>query len=133
MDSKTTIKELKSAIARFIKDRDWEKYHSPKNLSMSIAIESAELMEMFQWLGIEESQKILKNKKKRQEVQDELADIAVYLIDFCNLFDIDLSTAILKKMQKNAKKYPVKLAKGRADKYTHYERGRGTISRSVSK
>ena len=120
MDSKTTIKELKSAIARFIKDRDWEKYHSPKNLSMSIAIEASELMELFQWLTIEESHKLLKDKKKLEEIKDELADIALYALEFCNLFNIDLSSAILKKLQKNAKKYPAKVVKGKAHKYTYY-------------
>ena len=83
-NSGTTFQEIKNRIKQFIKERDWEQFHSPKNLSMSIAIEAAELMEHFQWLTIEQSKKLLKNKKKREEIEDELADIAIYIIDFCN-------------------------------------------------
>ena len=120
-DNIVTIRQLKQKLAKFVKDRDWEQYHSPKNLSMAIAIEAAELMEMFQWLDIDESHSLLKNKKKRREIEEELADIAVYILDFCNLFNIDLSSIILKKLKKNSKKYPTKLVKGKAHKYTHYK------------
>lgn len=121
-DNITTVQQLKKKLAKFVKDRDWEQYHSPKNLSMSIAIEAAELMEMFQWLDIEESHKVLKNKKKLEEVKDELADIALYLLEFSNLFSIDLSSAVIKKLAKNAKKYPAKIVRGKAHKYTYYQR-----------
>ena len=103
-------------------ERDWEKFHSPKNLSMSLAIEAAELMELFQWLTIEESHEIIRDRKKRQAVEEELADVAIYIIDLCNVFNLDLSKAVVGKLRKNARKYPVRLAKGKAHKYTFYIR-----------
>lgn len=121
-NSKVTLQEIKARIKRFIKERDWEQYHSPKNLSMSIAIEAAELMEHFQWLTMGQSKKLLKDKKKRIEIEDELADIAIYILDFCNLFGINIEKSILKKLEKTAKKYPVRLVKGKMHKYTYYQR-----------
>ena len=118
-----TLQEIKTRIKQFIKERDWEQYHSPKNLSMSIAIEAAELMEHFQWLTIGESHKLLKDKKKRIEIEDELADIAIYVLDFCNLFGIDIEKSIVRKLNKTARKYPANLVKGKAHKYTYYQRG----------
>lgn len=114
--------EIRDKIRAFIKVRDWEKYHSPKNISMSIAIEAAELMEHFQWLTIEQSKELLESKRKRVEVEDELADIAIFILDFCNLFDIDIDKIILRKLAKTARKYPVRLVKGKAHKYTYYRR-----------
>jgi Predicted pyrophosphatase len=119
-DSDTSVEHLKQKLSKFVKDRDWKQFHSPKNLSMSIAIEAAELMEVFQWLNTEESHEILKDKTKLEEIRDELADIAMFVMEFCNMFDIDLSSAVLKKLKKNAKKYPAKLARGKSHKYTYY-------------
>lgn len=116
------LQEIKDKIRAFIKERDWEKYHSPKNISMSIAIEAAELMEHFQWLTIEQSKKLLNNRPKRIEIEDELADIAIFILDFCNLFNIDIEEVILRKLKKTAQKYPVHLVKGKAHKYTYYRR-----------
>ena len=115
-----SLNHIKKEIKKFIRERNWEKYHSPKNISMSIAIEAAELMEHFQWLTIDQSKKLLKDKKKRAEIEDELADIAIYLLDFCNLFDIGLESCILRKLEKSSRKYPVHLVRGKAHKYTHY-------------
>ena len=120
-DRSTTVNYLKRRHAKFVKDRDWEQYHSPKNLSMSIAIEAAELMEMFQWTTIEESHDILKDRKKLEAVKDELADIALFILEFSNMFNIDLSSAIIKKLKKNAKKYPARLVRGKTHKYTYYK------------
>ncbi|HAH21744.1 MAG TPA: NTP pyrophosphohydrolase, partial [Candidatus Omnitrophica bacterium] len=91
-----------------------------KNISMSIAIEAAELMEHFQWLGADESKELLRDKTKRGEIEDELADIAIYILDFCEHFGVDLEKSILNKLDKTAKKYPVHLVKGKAHKYTYY-------------
>lgn len=121
-DNTVTVRHLKRQLAKFVKDRDWVQYHSPKNLSMSIAIEAAELMEMFQWLTIEESREILKSSKKREAIKDELADIAMFVLEFCNVFSIDLSSAVLKKLRKNARKYPAHLARGKTHKYTYYRK-----------
>lgn len=125
MKNSITIQKLKKDIKKFVKERNWEQFHSPKNLSMSLSIEAAELMEHFQWTNtVDEAVKVLKGKRKRSEVEDEVADIAIYLIDFCNLYNVDLEKAIIKKMKKNVKKYPVKLVKGKMEKYTFYKRQR---------
>ena len=113
---------LSEQIRNFTRERDWEQFHSPKNLSMSIAIEAAELMEKFQWLSLEDSQKLIKKKQSRQEIEAELADIAIYVLDFCNLYDIDLSKDITKKLKHNERKYPTAKVKGKAHKYTHYDK-----------
>lgn len=120
--NKTSFREIRDKIKKFIKDRDWEKYHSPKNISMSIAIEAAELMEHFQWLTIGQSKRLLQDKKKRIEIEDELADIAIFILDFCNLFDINLEKIILRKLEKTAQKYPAHLVRGKAHKYTYYKK-----------
>ena len=120
------LTDEQKAVAEFIRERDWEQFHSPKNLSMSIAIEAAELMEHFQWTNTpQESQKVLLDPKKHSEIKDELADIAIYLLDFCNLYQIDLKKAIQEKLAKNIQKYPVALSKGKSHKYTAYQEGKG--------
>ena len=120
-DKKTTVDELKTKVEKFVRARDWEQYHSPKNLAMSIAIEAAELMEKFQWLSIEDSIKRMKNKQDKKEIENELADIVIYALDFCNLYRIDLSEAVTKKLKHNKRKYPAKKVKGKILKYTHYK------------
>lgn len=115
-----SLDQIKKEIKKFIRERNWEKYHSPKNISMSIAIEAAELMEHFQWLTIDQSKKLLKDKKKRAEIEEELADIAIYLLDFCGLFNIGLESCILRKLEKSSQKYPAHLVRGKAHKYTYY-------------
>ncbi len=114
-DQKTTLSELKNSIANFVAERDWQQYHSPKNLSMSIAIEAAELMEKFLWLSTQESgDEIAKN---RQEIEQEFADVFICLLQFANTANIDASTAVHQKLELNAQKYPVEKAKGRREKY----------------
>jgi len=98
-DKETTIRALKNAVRKFRADRQWAKYHTAKNLSMSIAIEAGELMEHFQWVN--------KDGPITPEIQDELADIAIYVLSFCEIYSIDLASAIESKMQANAEKYPV--------------------------
>ena len=125
MTSKNTLANLQRRIQHFIRERDWEQFHSPKNISMSLAIEAAELMEHFQWHNTaDESVKVLKDKQKRSDIEDEIADVAMYLLDFCNMYDVDLEKAVLKKLKKNIKKYPAKLVKGRTDKYTFYQKNK---------
>ncbi|MBI4272539.1 nucleotide pyrophosphohydrolase [Candidatus Uhrbacteria bacterium] len=100
----TTIKELSERIHEFCKERNWDKYHSPKNLAMSVAIEAGELMEHFQW--IESNEAFDHGKKNSSEISDEIADVAIYLFDLARTLEIDLGNAITKKMKKNAIKYP---------------------------
>lgn len=117
-DSQICIQDLKTKIKQFADERDWEQFHTPKNLSMAIAAEAAELMEHFLWKDSQESSDILKNSLKRQEVEEELADILIFALEFANIANFDVSTIIKAKMLKNAQKYPVEKAKGRANKYT---------------
>ncbi len=110
------IEKIKSILKQFSEERDWEQFHSPKNLSMALSVESSELLEIFQWLTEEESSNLADDKK--QHAKEEIADIAIYLLRICTKLDIDLEEAILEKMKKNELKYPVKKAKGSAKKYT---------------
>lgn len=105
-DNYISTQGLRNLVEKFVNARNLEKYHLPKNLSMSIAIESAELMEIFQWLTNEQSFALKKNKKKMDEIEDEIADVAIYLLSLCNVLDVDLAKAIKNKMKKNNKKYP---------------------------
>lgn len=127
-DSTTTLKELKAQMAAFVKERDWEKFHSPKNLSMSIAIEAAELMEHFQWCDLEKSKEDL--TKDFQEVKHEIADIFCYLLSFCNMYDIDISQAVSDKLVLNAIKYPTTKVYG---SYEKYKKMKKTIKKSTQK
>jgi len=113
-DQETTLAELKTAVTEFVRERDWERFHSPKNLSMALSAEAAELMEHFLWQTPEESC----GTARREEVADELADVVIYAIEFANMTGIDLTSAIEAKMKKNAEKYPVEKARGNALKYT---------------
>lgn len=115
-DSKNTIDDLKQIIKKYVEERDWQQFHTPKNLSMNIAAEAAELMELFLWVESSDSHNEL--EKNRAAVEDEVADVANGLINFCLRNNIDLSAAIEKKMAKNALKYPVEKSKGKTTKYT---------------
>lgn len=114
-DKDTPLEKLKAKVHQFVSERDWEKFHSPKNLSMSIAIEAAELMEKFQWVEGVESKELTRQEKLA--IEEELADIAVYILNFCSLYNIDLSEAIERKLKINTKKYPVKKSRGISLKY----------------
>ena len=117
-DSATTVADLKTRVLAFVRERDWEQFHSPKNLSMALAAETGELMEHFLWATGEQSHAIATEPVKRGKIADELADVVIYAIEFANITGLDISAAIEAKMAENAKKYPVEKARGRADKYT---------------
>lgn len=106
-DSKTTVTTLKKVIDDFIAERNWRRYHDAKNLSASIAIEAAELMEHFQWLRNEELDQVKGDPKQMAEIREEVADIFAYLLSFATTMEIDLSSALTDKMAKNDKRYPV--------------------------
>ena len=116
-DTTTTVETLKNEIKKFIEDRDWQQFHSPKNLSMSLASEVAELMDFFLWCDNDGSYEEL--KKHRQDVEDEVADIAFALLCFCTENNIDLSKALAHKQIERARKYPIEKCKGRWTKYTN--------------
>jgi dCTP diphosphatase len=112
-DARTTIGALREAVADFVDARDWQPFHSPKNLSMSIAIEAAELMERFQWLSAEEARAATQDPAERAAVADELADIVIYCLSLSNALDLDLSSAVLGKLQTNERRYPADEFRGR--------------------
>lgn len=105
-----------NALLKFRNDRDWSKFHTPKNLAVSIAIEAAELMEHFQWKTDEESNEYL-SSPKFEDVKDEIADIASYLLFLSHDLGLDLNRAILDKVKKNELKYPVSKCRGKSNKY----------------
>jgi len=109
-DQNTTIKDLKHFVEDFVQERDWSQFHNAKNLSMALAIEAGELMDIFKWNTPGECESMMFEKTTRQEATDELADIIIYAIAFANRNDINISNAIDQKMIKNRIKYP-------ADKY----------------
>ena len=98
------IKDLQSKILEFARARDWEQYHTPKNLSMALAVEASELLEIFQWMTPDES--IRNSQLQKQLVEDELGDILNYVLRLADVLDIDLERAVSSKMEKNALKHP---------------------------
>lgn len=105
-DASTTIGALKDAVRRFADDRNWEPYHSPKNVAMALAVEAAELMEPFRWLNCDESRRFVMAPDQRQAVADELADVAILVMNMSLATGIDISEAVTQKLAKNAVKYP---------------------------
>ncbi len=114
------MNDLMKRIRDFIKERDWEEFHSPKNLSMALSAEASEIIEHFQWLTEEQSKNLPQNKL--DEVATELADTLIYLIRLADKLDIDLLTAARNKIEINEQKYPVDKAKGNAKKYTEFDK-----------
>ena len=104
-DQNTNIQQLKNQVSKFTEERNWGEYHNPKNLSMSIAIEASELMEIFQWLNEKESWEIM-SSSEAIHLKEELADVMIYCLSLANQLDIDISNAIEEKIKKNSIKYP---------------------------
>ena len=117
-DADTTLAELKERVLAFARERDWEQFHAPKNLSMALAAEAGELMEHFLWATSDDSHRVAREKAKRRDIEDELADVIIYALEFANVTGIDVAAAIQRKMKANAKKYHVAKARGRSAKYT---------------
>ena len=110
------LHELRDALRQFAADRDWDQFHSPKNLAMALGVEAAELMEHFQWVRESDSPGL--SPEKREKVGEELADVFLYLIRLADKLDIDLERATRAKLQSNAAKYPADRARGSSRKYT---------------
>ena len=117
-DNKTSISKLRQLAQDFVDERDWNKYHNPKDLAISIAIEAAELMELFQWMGQIEMEKMAKDDDNLLRIREELADVMILCLNMGNTLGIDLSQAIVEKIEKNKAKYPAELVKGNYRKYT---------------
>ena len=113
------VNDIKQRLRKFVAERDWQQFNSPKNLSMALIAEAGELVEHFQWLT--EAQSKTLDKEQTKEVSHELADIFIYLLRLADELNIDLLKATNEKMLINNKKYPADKVKGSANKYTHYE------------
>ena len=110
------LQALQKALREFAHERDWEQFHSPKNLATALSVEAAELLEHFQWLTDEQSRTL--DDAKRTAVGEELADVLLYLLQLADKLDIDPLQAAERKLRLNAEKYPAERARGRSDKYT---------------
>jgi len=116
-DSSATLESFKKLMKAFVAERQWEKYHTPRNLAVSVSIEAAELLEHFQWLTAEEALKKSKDDPQfRHAVGEELADVLMYLISLANFLELDVSQTVHAKMKRNREKYPIEKFRG------HYER-----------
>jgi NTP pyrophosphatase (non-canonical NTP hydrolase) len=120
MSKTIDLDKLRAYQRAFVKERDWEKFHSPKNLAMALAGESGELLEIFQWLSEKESFSVARDAKLATQVRHELADIFYYVARLADVLEIDLEEAFWEKMRLNEKKYPVAQSKGSARKYTEF-------------
>lgn len=113
----SNIHKLQQKVIHFRDERDWKKFHNPKDLAQAISIEASELLEHFLWISQEDSYKIV--QKNKEAIADEMADIFSYLLSLSAITNIDLEEALLNKIEKNNKKYPIEKAKGVATKYTN--------------
>ena len=121
LSSTDSIKELQRLVTEFIQKRDWIKYHTPKNLAMSIAIEAAEILELFQWLTNEEALKIVETDRHLvKNLEDELADVMIYCLSLCSIAGIDINQAIRDKLLRNEERFPVHVVSGKLGPYNRY-------------
>jgi len=114
-----SLASLRDRLREFAKEREWDQYHTPKNLSMALIAEAAELVEHFQWVDGDQSH--LLEDKTRQSVEEELADILIYLVRISDKLEVNLLEAAERKIAINAKKYPAEKVRGSAKKYTEYD------------
>lgn len=110
-------KLIQEKLIQFAAERDWEQFHKPKNLAIALSVECSELLEEFQWLTEAQSTSVMDNPDQAERIRDELADITAYLLQLARKLDVDLEDAVLKKIEKNAAKYPAEKFKGSAKKY----------------
>jgi dCTP diphosphatase len=112
-DQTTVVAALREAMAGFVAEREWQQFHSPKNLAMALSVEAAELMEHFLWIDNDASRAEMRDPGKRERAADEIADVACLIFALCNALDLDLSETVRRKMAKNVLKYPVEKCRGR--------------------
>jgi NTP pyrophosphatase (non-canonical NTP hydrolase) len=109
------IDALQAKLRVFARERDWEQFHAPKNLAMALAVEAAELLEIFQWLTEQQSSEL--SDEQRAHVAQEIADVQIYLARLADVLDVDIADAVSSKLEHNARKYPAELVRGSARKY----------------
>ena len=112
-DNRETVTDLRQLVDRFVQERNWKQFHNPKNLSMALAIEAAELMEHFQWLDLDESRAVAQDAERAAAVGEELADVLCYALALANELKLDVADSVRAKMIKNAAKYPADEFRGR--------------------
>lgn len=116
MDHSTTLNDLKKTLEKFIQERDWQQFHTPKNIVMALSVEVAELMELYLWTEQQDSFAV--TQEKLPYIKEEIADILAYILCFCNATGIDISDAFFAKIEQNAHKYPIEKSRGKSTKYT---------------
>ena len=109
---------LRDIVRKFVEERDWDQFHTPKNLASALSVEAAELLEPFQWLQSGQAHEL--NEKTRMQIRHEMADVLTYLIRLADKMDVDLYEAVVEKMELNRRKYPAEQVRGDARKYTAY-------------
>ena len=117
MTDNDTVNALKEAVRAFCAERDWDQFHNPKDMAISIALEAAELLEVFQWSGTDTE---ADTDKKMEKIREELADVLIYALLMGYDLDLDISEIVNSKIEENNRKYPARKAYGKADKYTSY-------------
>ncbi len=115
------VKELTEMIEKFCSDREWDRFHSPKDLAIGISTEASELLDLFRFKNEEDIEEIFYDKEKRTRVEEELADVFFFVLRFAQMNHIDLKEALEAKLEKNAKKYPIEKAKGSNKKYNEFD------------
>lgn len=115
------VNDFKKSITEFVHARNWEQFQNPKNIAMALTVEAAELLEIFQWLTAEQAANIKNDASTKEKISHELADIMIYIIRLATQTEINLQTAISKKMQLNAQKYPAALVQGSIKKYSEHQ------------
>ncbi len=120
MDKDNTIYDLKEMVRIFCEERDWNQFHNPKDLSIGISTEANELLQLFRFKSKEDMEQMMKSEKKN-DVEDELADVLYFVLRMAQMNDIDLYTAVKRKINKNNKKYPIEKARGNNKKYNEYK------------
>ena len=121
MDNSSTIEQLKIKVKEFRDERNWKKFHDPKNLSIALAVESAELQELFLWKSKSQVRQLLSSGKGKRQMRDELADILIYLLYLSDESGIDLSEAVKEKLGINKDKYPVSKSYNSSKKYNEFD------------
>jgi dCTP diphosphatase len=117
------VDAIQERLRDFADARDWNRFHSPKNIAIALAVEAAELLQHFQWLTEEQSRRLVSRPDDYQAVTEEIADVQIYLLRLADLLGVELERAVLGKIAKNAEKYPVELARGNALRYDRLREG----------
>jgi len=117
------IARLQQAILRFAAEREWQQFHDPKNLAMAVAVEAGELMDHFRWVPNDRALAALDDARTRAGVEDEAADVMILLLEFASVCGIDIARAVERKLERNAGRYPVELARGRGVKWDRLGEG----------